>query len=406
MGHDEPIDRTEPFLALSVGFGLVLAISVSVVVAFGFGRPATTAAVDQQTTTTVAATTTTAALPAPVGLSVGWDADGEALVRGLVQSEEQRMAVISASETAFGAENVDSGALVVGSEGGVDADDRIGLLVEVIGRMPERLIEGTARLQDSVLTIEGTLAPGFDDAVFDDVLDAGTDNVSHLVSLDPAPQLRAYSRTYELSGDSITLFGTVADEAERARLVSEVTALSPDLIVDDSLVVDEVSPSEGTVVLLGEADAELIAALRKVVLVGSDTGVEVEDRLAESDPASDAVERLNELFELAPIEFDTGQATIRPESEATLDAAAEILAEVDGVALRVEGHTDSLGDEADNLALSQARAEAVVGALVARGTDQDRLEPVGFGETQPVADNTTAEGRQQNRRISFGLLGA
>ncbi|MEM9033886.1 MAG: OmpA family protein [Actinomycetota bacterium] len=407
MRDDEPIDRADPFMAFGVGLSLILAVALSVVVAFGFGQPAGPVASSESslpTTTTIPATTTTApALPAPLGLSVDWDPDGTALVRGRVQSDEQRDAVVSAAEAAFGGENVDSGALVVASEGGVDADDRIGLLVAIVGRMPERLLNGTARLQDSVLTIEGVLAPGFDEDVFADLLDEGTD-VSAVITLVPAPELPAFSRTYELTEDGVSLFGTVANEIERSRILNDVARLLPELVIDDALTVDEVSPTDGSVLLLGEAPMEVIDALREVVSTGD--GVVVDDRLVELDVTTDAVDRLNELFGLAPIEFDTAAATIRPESEPTLDVAAQILGEIDGVALRVEGHTDSLGDEAANLELSQARAEAVVAALVERGVDPDRLEAVGFGETQPIADNTTIEGRQQNRRIEFSLLGA
>jgi len=70
----------------------------------------------------------------------------------------------------------------------------------------------------------------------------------------------------------------------------------------------------------------------------------------------------------------------------------------------VEGHTDSVGTEANNLVLSRLRAEAVVDYLVSRGVDAGRLEAVGFGETSPVADNDTAGGRQINRRIEVELL--
>lgn len=412
MRDDEPGDAGDSFVALGAVALVVLGVVLSVVVALtvGSGSAAQRAPSPTTTTTTVAPPPTTVpALPAPVGLTVGWSLDGEVLVRGLVQSDEQRDAVVDASEAAFGAENVDSGALVVASDGGVNADDRIGLLVSFVDRMPQRLLAGSVLLQDQVLTLNGILAPGFDETVFDDLIEeADAIGVATVTELEPAPELAAFSRTYELTSDGISLFGTVATEEERVRILTSVAEVFPDAVVDDALMVAEVSVVVGTVVLLGETDPTDAAALRAIVTDGED--IEVDDRLVEveeaTDADADAVDRLNELFALEPIRFQTNSATIQPESAATLDRAAEILTEVDGVAIRVEGHTDSLGDDAANLVLSQRRAEAVVDALIERGIAPERLEAVGFGESRPIADNTTPEGREQNRRIELSLQGA
>jgi outer membrane protein OmpA-like peptidoglycan-associated protein len=72
--------------------------------------------------------------------------------------------------------------------------------------------------------------------------------------------------------------------------------------------------------------------------------------------------------------------------------------------IAVSGHTDNVGDPAKNLELSQARAEAVKTYFTAKGVDATRIETRGAGETEPVADNKTDAGRQQNRRIEFKLL--
>ncbi len=71
--------------------------------------------------------------------------------------------------------------------------------------------------------------------------------------------------------------------------------------------------------------------------------------------------------------------------------------------MHVEGHTDADGDDRLNLALSVARAEAVVGALIERGVSPARLYAIGYGESQPVADNGTADGRAQNRRVELNI---
>ncbi len=71
--------------------------------------------------------------------------------------------------------------------------------------------------------------------------------------------------------------------------------------------------------------------------------------------------------------------------------------------LRVEGHTDSVGDDARNLRLSQQRADSVMSALIKLGVDPSRMEAVGFGETRPIASNSTASGRAENRRTEFNI---
>ena len=97
--------------------------------------------------------------------------------------------------------------------------------------------------------------------------------------------------------------------------------------------------------------------------------------------------------------FSSGAARIAPESEAALDELARDLAECPEAVVHIEGYTDSEGDERANLALSVARAEAVVDALILRRISPDRLYAVGYGEANPIADNATAEGRRLNRRI-------
>jgi len=98
--------------------------------------------------------------------------------------------------------------------------------------------------------------------------------------------------------------------------------------------------------------------------------------------------------------FDTNSATIKSESYPDLDRVVTFMRETSPSATGVvEGHTDSQGSDATNLSLSQRRADAVRSYLVGKGIAANRLTAQGFGETQPVADNATAEGRAQNRRV-------
>jgi OOP family OmpA-OmpF porin len=108
----------------------------------------------------------------------------------------------------------------------------------------------------------------------------------------------------------------------------------------------------------------------------------------------------NELVLPAPIPFTAGEATLAPGHEAAL---AHVKAYLDDKAyitmMRIEAHVAPMGDPAREQALADARALAVVRALVALGVDCKRLLPVGFGASKPVAANTTPEGRAQNARI-------
>ncbi len=101
------------------------------------------------------------------------------------------------------------------------------------------------------------------------------------------------------------------------------------------------------------------------------------------------------------INFDVNKAIIKPESMGTLNAIVQILKDNPDVKFEVGGHTDSDGDDAANLKLSQARADAVRNQLIAMGIDAGRLTTKGYGETKPISDNKTFEGKANNRRVEF-----
>ncbi len=106
-----------------------------------------------------------------------------------------------------------------------------------------------------------------------------------------------------------------------------------------------------------------------------------------------------------PVLFRSGRDRILEASFPVLDAVAqELEANPDILRVRVEGHTDSVGSTQANLDISQQRAEAVVAWLVDWGIDAERLEAVGYGEGQPIADNDTSDGRAANRRVVFTVV--
>jgi len=101
------------------------------------------------------------------------------------------------------------------------------------------------------------------------------------------------------------------------------------------------------------------------------------------------------------INFDTGKSAIRPESMGVLNSIKAILNDNPDLKFEIDGHTDNTGGSAQNLTLSQQRAEAVKAQLVSMGISASRLTTKGFGDTKPMSDNTTPEGKANNRRVEF-----
>ena len=107
------------------------------------------------------------------------------------------------------------------------------------------------------------------------------------------------------------------------------------------------------------------------------------------------------VLTLGDVLFDTGKAELKPGADSTLDRLSTFLTEASDRSVTIEGHTDSMGADSTNQALSESRANAVKAALVAKGVAADRIVTVGMGESAPVASNDTAAGRQQNRRVEI-----
>jgi outer membrane protein OmpA-like peptidoglycan-associated protein len=101
------------------------------------------------------------------------------------------------------------------------------------------------------------------------------------------------------------------------------------------------------------------------------------------------------------LNFDTGKSTISADSAKTLDDAAGALKLAAGLRIEVGGHTDNVGTPEANMKLSQERAQAVMAALTQRGVEAGRLTAKGYGQTVPIADNRSEDGRAKNRRVEL-----
>ena len=132
--------------------------------------------------------------------------------------------------------------------------------------------------------------------------------------------------------------------------------------------------------------------------------LEALDPVASQPSPEDCVARIEAIQDASKITFDPGSVEINAAAAAVLDEIATVLPECRHVRMEIAGHTDSQGREEMNLNLSQSRADAVLNGLLARNVLVSNLVAQGYGESQPIADNATEAGREQNRRITFRLL--
>ena len=175
-----------------------------------------------------------------------------------------------------------------------------------------------------------------------------------------APNLKLISRgQISIAGNNVSVRGEVANEAQRQQIASDIaTSLNPTYIVNNGLRVKAAEAEQGL----------LDAALDKRI-----------------------------------IEFDSGKASITAAGLAILDEMAAAMQKLKGRKVEVIGHTDNTGLRASNVALSEARADAVRAYLATQGIKPDMVLASGQGPDRPVASNATADGRARNRRIEFRI---
>ena len=128
------------------------------------------------------------------------------------------------------------------------------------------------------------------------------------------------------------------------------------------------------------------------------------DPLAQMQSGPECVDEISTLIANNKITFEPGSTTLDSNNQNIIDAIAEVFSRCLEAPIEIGGHTDSQGREEMNLNLSQSRADAVLNALRSARVKLKTLTSVGYGEAQPIADNTTESGREANRRITFGLL--
>ncbi|MEI7726576.1 MAG: SUMF1/EgtB/PvdO family nonheme iron enzyme [Bacteroidota bacterium] len=127
---------------------------------------------------------------------------------------------------------------------------------------------------------------------------------------------------------------------------------------------------------------------------------------AAPEPKADPMKDLDTkgFIDIYGINFDIGKWKVKPESFPVIEQLTTYLKDRPKVRIMIEGHTDNTGKEASNQTLSEKRAESIKAEIVKRGIDAGRMETKGFGASKPIADNKTAEGRTQNRRVTIKKL--
>ncbi|MGE0308734.1 MAG: OmpA family protein, partial [Acidimicrobiia bacterium] len=235
----------------------------------------------------------------------------------------------------------------------------------------------------------------------------------------------------------VTLKGTVATAAQADTLAVAATAAfgegnvvnelvvsgGPSIPADDGLVLDltklmaampgrlvdgEAGILKGGTYLRGTyLDDQALAALVSTAgqaRVAAGAVVLTPRAVATVDQAAELEKELNAVVNVAPIPFDSSKATLRPEADPILDKVAALALKYAGVSISVDGHTDTTGSAESNLALSQARADAVRDALVSRGVPAAQLSAKGYGETQPLLPDDSEENKAKNRRVVFSVV--
>ena len=207
---------------------------------------------------------------------------------------------------------------------------------------------------------------------------------------------------------------TVAGIADETPWIGGILGLMDSMSADLATGEIVVNPTAGVVLVSGEVETRQMrkelrdTAEEMVAALGFDftSGILLEE--APPPPPKEQVVALqkdiDEVIEGKVVEFEIKSDIITSRGTALLDEISVALGEFPDVPIEIAGHADAQGEAAANMDLSERRARAVFDYLVAKGANPVRFVVVGYGETRPIADNDTAEGRARNRRIEFIAL--
>ena len=326
---------------------------------------------------------------------------------------------------------------------GVPSSSWAGAVETAIAALVE-LGEGSVTFSDADVTLiaaEGTEQNHFDTVVGE--LGAAMPDLFSLQTVLPEPETQAsagparFTATFDAEtgarlrgrlpdgaiGDSVQTFATALFGANNTDVATRAVADLPQgwsvrvmagLRALSELNSGQLTVEPETLRLTGETgDEQMISQLTRMLSEDLGQGadfqldvryVEALDPVASLPSEEECVARIQAIQDETKITFDPGSTEINETAGAVLDQIAEVLPDCMHARMEIGGHTDAQGGETMNLNLSQARANSVLNGLLARGVLVSNLTAQGYGESQPIADNETEEGREQNRRIEFRLL--
>ncbi|MGZ2743540.1 OmpA family protein [Burkholderia stagnalis] len=223
----------------------------------------------------------------------------------------------------------------------------------------------------------------------------------------------------------VVVGGKVPDEATKAAVLQKLRdTYGANSVVDQIEVGDVATPpnwSANVQKLIGAPLKQISKGQLKINGTQIEMKGEVRNEAQRQQLASDMANTLNPTYTIKnglrvsaseqglldqtlanrTIEFETGSATLTPQGKVVLDQMAAALTKMPNRTVDLIGHTDNSGNRTSNIALSQARADAVKGYLITKGIASQQMTTTGVGPDQPIAPNDTAEGRARNRRIDF-----
>ena len=322
----------------------------------------------------------------PTSLLFTVSEDGSVVLSGAVPDEGARRQLVEAATGLYGSGNVTDD-LTIDTSVGLD-----GGTINTTGTAPhdDQNIGSLVGSAKQLGLTEGSLGVVFSEQVLTPV-QAIAELATNTVTLSGAfPEQGSIDLFTAAANDA---FGADNVDASGAFVDSSTTMQGATLLVSGVL---DAGDSRGT---------DLVSAL-----TGAFPGVTVDSSGLTVDTSPEALSRLEAklraAIELNPILFNSGSAEIDDLSAAILEQVATAVKAAPGIPVEVVGHTDDQGAEDLNQQLSESRATAVVDRLIELGVDPARLTARGAGESEPIADNGTEEGRAANRRIAFEFEGA